>query len=359
MILGIIGGGQLGRMMILEGRPLNIEFSVIDKTRMSPSGRLADSSFEYRDYRNFVDSCDAVTFEFEHVDGKVLEYAADAKKLFPNILSVELKRDRSLEKGFLMRHKLPTAEYEVAESGEDALKIAARMGNAVIKQATEGYDGKGQYHILDGKLPNRIPDAKYIVEEFVKYDFESSIIVARDRSGRVIAYPPSYNLNLNGMLLLNRAPIEDYGMADVAEKLVKALDYVGVMGVEFFVKDGKCMINEFAPRVHNTGHHTLLGFSMSQFELHDRIVLGLPAPKPVQYRISGIVNLIGKGLSQEELRRILGINETRVYWYGKDEVRKRRKLGHVNVGAESLDELEKKQSEIISIFYKGKLEDFI
>ncbi|HLH86342.1 MAG TPA: 5-(carboxyamino)imidazole ribonucleotide synthase [Thermoplasmataceae archaeon] len=353
MMLGIAGGGQLGRMMILEGRPLDVKFSVIDSTRDSPAGRIADRSFSYDQYREFVDSCDAVTFEFEHVDGRALSYASDSGKLMPNLLSVELKRDRSREKSFLSDHGLPTAPFEVAETGEEALQIARRKRNAVIKQTTEGYDGKGQYVFRDGIGPERIPDSRYIVEDLVNYDFECSIIIARDKAGRIVSFPPSYNLNTRGMLLLNRSPIGDYGMNEVAARLVRSLDYVGVMGVEFFVVDGKCLINEFAPRVHNSGHHTLLGFSMSQFELHVRTVLGLPSPKPVQYRSSGIVNLIGKQLDAESMSRILSLGETRIYWYGKDGVRNRRKLGHVNIGAQSVEELEEIQQSVISIFYDG------
>jgi 5-(carboxyamino)imidazole ribonucleotide synthase len=358
MKLGIIGSGQLGLMMILEGKKLGVEFLVIDKSKDGPASRIADKAYDYEEFKDFVDSSDYVTYEFEHVDERVLNYAKEQEKLRPGLLAVELKRDRSREKTFLRENGLPVGEFEVAENADAAIKSAKEYGDAVIKSAFGGYDGKGQYLVKDGLLEDDLPEGKYVVEKFVKFDMEASVIGARDPKGNTAFFDSSLNVNYKGMLYYNAAPIEDSGMRDIVKSLMEKLSYVGVMGVEFFIKDGKPYINEFAPRVHNSGHHTILGSSISQFEQHVRAVCGIPLADPELYRPSGILNLVGISLDEKMRDKILLTPETQVYWYGKNGIRKRRKVGHINITAKTYVELLEKIKTLSSTVYGSELDNF-
>lgn len=358
MKLGIIGSGQLGLMMILEGKKLGIEFNVIDSSKDGPASRIADRAYVYDQFKEFVDNSDFVTYEFEHVDGRVLDYATEENKLRPGVFPVELKRDRSKEKNFLQEKKLPVQPFRIAEDSETAVKYASQYGNAVIKSAFGGYDGKGQYIVKDGKLPDEIPNGKYVVEEFVDFDYEASIIGARNSRGEMSFFDPSLNVNRQGMLYFNIAPTQDSGMRDITARLMEELDYIGVMGVEFFIVKGKAFINEFAPRVHNTGHHTLLGSSISQFEQHVRAVCDLPLEDPLLYRPSGIMNIVGTQPDKNTIRKILEMPEAQYFWYGKNGIRKRRKVGHVNLAAESYEEVSSKISSMARLIYGDDPDDF-
>lgn len=358
MKLGIIGSGQLGLMMILEGKRLGIDFHVIEKTTDGPASRIADKAYVYDHYKEFVDSCDFVTYEFEHVDERVLNYAMEQGKLRPGLLPVELKRDRSKEKLFLRENKLPVGNFKVAEDAASAALIGKDFGHAVIKSAHGGYDGKGQYLVENGIVNEELPEGKYVVEQFVQFDMEASVIGARDPEGKTSFFQPSLNVNYKGMLYYNAAPIEDYGMQKIVGELMEKLSYIGVMGVEFFIKDGKPYINEFAPRVHNSGHHTLMGSSVSQFEQHVRAVCGLPLAVPEIYRPSGILNLVGIQLDDSLREKLLAEKETQLYWYGKNGIRKRRKVGHVNLAAKSYDGLLEKIRGLSETVYGKDLDQY-
>lgn len=358
--IGIMGSGQLGWMMILEGRKLKNRYFVLDRDNGGPAAKVADGFFELSDYREFVDRCDVITYEFEHVSQKGLEYAESKGKLFPSLYPVELKRDRSLEKDFLRENGFPLADYRTADDLESLRRQRDSFGKCVIKAVSGGYDGKGQYFLEDGEpLPEDMPEAKYVIEKFIEFDYEASIIASRDIHGNFTSHVPSYNLNRSGILISNAAPIEDHGMVEIARRLMKKLEYVGVMGIEFYIKDGKPLINEFAPRVHNTGHHTLHGSSISQFEQHVRAITGLPIPEPELFVPSGILNIIGTEPGNDQVNNILKIGGTRYYWYGKNGVRRKRKVGHVNVTAESYGELKKRLDEVSGVIYGESLQDYL
>lgn len=359
MRIGIIGGGQLGKMIIMEGRKLDLEFLVIDAMKDSPAGKIADRSFQYDDYVEFVRESDVITFEFEHVNDAVLEAAERSGKLVPGINAIMLKRDRAREKQFLKGIGVPTAPFFVTEDKEDLRKAVDHFPMSVVKSAYGGYDGKGQYRISRGESLDRIPDGKYVVEEKIDFDYEASIIALGCRDGGVKFYSPSYNLNEKGILLLNRAPIDAEVLSGIAGKIIRELKYVGAMGIEFFMVNGKPMVNEVAPRVHNTGHHTLLGSSLSQFEAHLRAICNLPLENPMTFAPSGIVNLIGRGMDRPLMSRILEVENTVIYWYGKEEVRKGRKMGHVNLVADSEEKLRKNMESVLEIYYGKNREKFL
>lgn len=360
MDIGIMGSGQLGWMMILEGRKLKNRYFVLDKDNGGPAAKIADGFFELSDYREFVDKCEVITYEFENVSTEALEYAESKGKLYPSLKSVSLKKDRTLEKEYLRENGFPIAKYESADSIDELRRLRKGFGKCVIKARGGGYDGKGQYFFdhEDG-LPENIPEGRYVIEEFIDYEYEASVIASRSLDGKFTAHRPSYNLNREAILINNAAPVEDSGMTGIVRKLMDALEYVGVMGVEFYIASGRPIINEFAPRVHNTGHHTLHGSSISQFEQHIREISGMPVPKPELFVPSGIQNIIGTDPDESQIRKILEIGGTRYYWYAKDGVRRKRKVGHVNVTADTYESLKEKLGRVSGIIYKGIIDDYI
>lgn len=354
--LGIVGSGQLGWMMIMEGRKLGIHFNVLGNSQYDPASRIADQYFGPEEYRDFLAKSDFVTYEFEHVDRNILKEAEIQGKLFPSLFAVDLKKDRSREKEFLSSIGVPEARFRIASDFDEAVSFAEEFPKAVIKQCFEGYDGKGQAVVENGQvISNSEVKGKCVVEEFIDYEFEASIICYRSKKGETGMYTPSMNFNSHGMLVLNEAPIEDYGMSDNALKILSALDYIGIMGIEFFIKDGKAMVNEISPRVHNSGHHTLMGTSTSQFEQHVRLVTGLPVSEPVLYTPSGIVNLVGS-IDDSKIRKILEIDGTTAYIYGKSQ-RRRRKLGHINVTGDTKELLHSRIEEIKNMLYGRELDE--
>ncbi|MCQ4384938.1 MAG: 5-(carboxyamino)imidazole ribonucleotide synthase [Sulfolobales archaeon] len=353
----ILGGGQLGYMMINEGRALPITFYVMDE-KSAPACRIAEKCFSWEQYKEAVDSVDLVTYEFEHVDERALEYAHEQGKLFPGIEAVELKRERHKEKLYYKDHGLPTPRFEVVHSGEDALRVAREEFNnwAVIKRSRGGYDGKGQYFLKgsqEGLEFLRESRCTFVVEEYVDFDYEASVIFVRGRKEHA-NYPPTFNLNLKGILIYNYGPIADNGMVDIARRFAESLNYLGTMGMEFMVKGNKVYINEFAPRVHNTGHYTLDGALVSQFENHLRALLGLPLGSTEVRNFAGMVNLLGVSEVPEEVFKI-----GKVYWYSKEGVRRRRKVGHVNVLGDSLMEVKSKIDRLMELIYNNKVEEFV
>ncbi|MEM0139138.1 MAG: 5-(carboxyamino)imidazole ribonucleotide synthase [Ferroplasma sp.] len=358
MKVGIIGSGQLGYMMINTMRRYPIEFYVIDK-EMGPSAFIADKFFYNSEYKEFVDSCDYVTYEFEHISEQILEYADYRNKLRPSLKAVNLKKNRLLEKQFLSENHFPIADFEYTESYSDAFKIAQSMGKGVIKSCMGGYDGKGQYFIDESSKYKEREDMPYVVEKFIDYDYESSLIAARDSMGNFEYFEPSFNYNQNGILIYNIAPVQNnIEMIDTGKRLMEKLGYTGVMGIEFYIKNNKAIINEYAPRVHNTGHHTLTGSSVSQFEEHILAITGNRLIKPLMFTPSGILNIIGTGI-ENKINDILGVGNTNIYWYHKEEVRRKRKMGHINVFGESYNEVKNRIEDLISIVYDENIENYI
>ena len=353
--IGILGGGQLGWMMILEGRKFPFTFYVLDD-RNAPACKIADKCFSPEEYKEFVDSSDVVTFEFEHVYDKALEYAEYNGKLIPKINTIELKRERHKEKIFYKQHGLPTPRFLVANDGEEALRILKDEFNGVgvIKESKGGYDGKGQYFIKgDVEKYHFLKEKRdiMIVEEYVNFDFEASVIIARDGKNNFVSYPPTYNYNEKGILVYNYGPYNNQDITKLAKQLSEELNYVGVMGVEVFITKGKVLINEFAPRVHNTGHYTLDCALVSQFEQHIRAILGMEIGNTDVLSACGMINILGTDMIPHEV-----LKYGKVYWYSKAEVRKRRKMGHINVVGNNLEEVKQKIDKIMQLIYPNGLD---
>ncbi|MEM3319892.1 MAG: 5-(carboxyamino)imidazole ribonucleotide synthase [Metallosphaera sp.] len=345
--LCILGGGQLGWMMILDGSKLPISFRVY-ADKEDPACRIAPCFKE--NYKKEIEECDVVTFEFEHVDDEPLMLANELDKLKPGLDVIKLKRARHLEKEYLRREGFPTPRFVTVEGGDEALRTLRDEFNGVgvIKRSEGGYDGRGQFFIKgDLSSYNFLKEEKgyFVVEEYVNYDYEASIIAVRSER-EFKTYQPTFNYNEKGILVYNYGPFGNEEMIKVAEDLTQKLGYVGTMGIEFFVKEGKVLINEFSPRVHNTGHYTLDAAEVSQFEQHVRAVLNLDLGPTKVLVYAGTVNLLG--ISEPPLNLVKLGN---LYWYGKREAKKRRKMGHINVIGDDLNEVREKIDNVMQILY--------
>lgn len=357
--IGILGGGQLGWMMILECRRYPFKFYVMDYPD-APACKIADKCFDAESYREIIDLSDIVTYEFEHLPMEALKYAEEKGKLIPRLEIVMLKHDRWREREFYKKHGIPTPRFYITTDPKEALSLVKNEFNyeAVIKQSKGGYDGKGQYFIKSREdlekqrdFITKLSDT-LIVEEFVDFDYEASIVIARDAKGAIETYPPTYNRNEGGILIYNYGPLNNKiinnKITEIAVTIATKLNYVGVMAVEFFVKNGDVLVNEFAPRVHNTGHYTLDAINVSQFEQHIRAIVGLELAKTKVLSYGGMVNILGLPLDRIPLEVL---KYGKLYWYGKKEVRKRRKMGHINVVGDTLDEVIDKVDTVVKLLY--------
>ena len=358
MNVGILGGGQLGWMTILEGRKLGFNFYVLDKDPKAPASRVADRWFPPEKAEEFYSICDVITYEFEHIEEEILSKVED--KVVPNLAALELKQSRGEEKSFLYRNGYPVARFRRGKLGQ-LRELLREVGlPAVVKSERLGYDGKGQYRVyeegeVEGILSRHSEEESFVVEEFVDFQREVSAVGVRDSEGRVKVFPLTENVHEEGILLYNRTaerlPYERE-VVGIVSQLIEDLGIVGLLAVEFFVtKEGKVLINEFAPRPHNTGHYTLDGAYTSQFENLLRAITGLPLGSTKLKLPSGMVNILG--MSKEELptEEILKIEGTKVYWYGKTK-KIRRKMGHVNVVSRSVSDMEIKLDKLLRILYE-------
>jgi len=367
MKIGILGGGQLGWMMILEGRRYPLTFYVMDYSN-APACRLADKCFNFDEYKEMVELVDVVTYEFEHVPYEALRYAEERGKLIPRLDIVELKHERWKERVFFKKLGIPVPRFYVTEDPFEVLKLVRDEFNyiAVVKQSKGGYDGKGQFFIKDKDGFEKVRDVVvnikdvFIVEEYVKFDYEASIVIARSSAGVIQFYPPTYNKNVKGILVYNYGPLENEvvtkKMLDIATKVANYLNYVGVMTVEFFVKGDDVIVNEFTPRVHNTGHYTLDAANVSQFDQHIRAIIGTDLAKAELLSPGGMVNILGLSLDKVPIE-VLKLGK--IYWYGKAEVRRRRKMGHINVVERTVDEVKRKVDHIVKLLYPEGIESYL
>ncbi len=343
-VIGVLGGGQLGRMLALAAARLGFDAHIFAPEPESPAARVAAraSVAAYTDLpalRAFARACDVVTFEFENVPAAsvaaLLEAGAPVR---PGARALAVAQDRLAEKRFLLELGLPTAPHRPVESEADLPPALAEIGlPAILKAQRLGYDGKGQARIAEpGHAATAfaaIGGGPAILEAFVDFEREISIVAARGADGAFAPYGPCENWHEGGMLRRTRAPAAI--PAALAEKatqaaraVAEALDYVGVLAVEFFVtKEGALITNEFAPRVHNSGHWTADACDAGQFEQHVRAVAGWPLGDPRARYAAEMENLIGA--DAERWPALAGEGQARVWLYGKGEARPGRKMGHV------------------------------
>jgi 5-(carboxyamino)imidazole ribonucleotide synthase len=339
--LGILGGGQLARMLALAARPLDIDCVVLEPAGADcPAAPVADvivGAFSDRAaLEELVRRCDVVTVELEAVPTDTIDWLSTYVSVRPGVAAVRASQDRLLEKQMIRYLEIPTAPFgdEVAESQP-----------AIVKTRRGGYDGRGQIRtstpLERAQALRELADP--IVEGLVPFRRELSIVAARSFDGDIACYPLVENLHLESILRETTAPAavteaQQKAGESIAARLLAHLGYVGVIGIELFDVDGELVVNEFAPRVHNTGHWTIEGALTSQFEQHVRAVMGLPLGDPSPRGVSVMINAIG---ALPDLIDVLRVPGCHMHAYGKEE-RPGRKVGHITVTAETLEVLDER-----------------
>lgn len=354
--IGVLGAGQLARMMALAGMPLGFRFAIYD-TSGSPSAGIGEL-FSDPDNRQaaldeFLAQVDVVTYEFEHLPLDLAERIAAKRPLHPNVRSLATCQDREKEKSLFGQLNIPTPRWRMAHSESELTAACEAIGLPVVaKSATEGYDGKGQAVIRSpadiSEAWTRIGHPRVIVEAFVPFTRELSLIAVRGTDGTVATYPLVENHHHEGILRYTLAPASGVS-SDVQAtadryitQLLDNLDYVGVLALELFETPTGLLANEMAPRVHNSGHWSQNGAVTSQFENHLRAITGLPLGSTVARQATCMVNLIGCDVDRVELLKIPGCY---LHWYDK-AVRPGRKVGHINVVGDTLADIHARVSRV-------------
>lgn len=343
--IGIIGGGQLGRMIALATARLGHKTIVLDPAENCPAAQVCNGHIvaAYDDIAALheLSACDVVTFEFENVDLKAIRALEQHTQIAPNPDALEASQDRLTEKRFLTKAGLTTAAFEdIEDANQLDTALASFGGKGILKTRRFGYDGKGQVAFKgspDDPTPTdaleQIDHAPAILEAFVTFEAEISVIITRGRDGQSICFDPAENRHIDGILHTSTVPakLSQHTLDEAkshARSLADALSYVGTLGLEFFVlADGSLIANEFAPRVHNSGHWTEAACTISQFEMHVRAVTGWPLPQPVRHSDAVMENLIGSDISK--LTQLAELGDAMLHDYGKSEARDGRKMGHL------------------------------
>ncbi|KIX19066.1 5-(carboxyamino)imidazole ribonucleotide synthase [Paracoccus sp. 228] len=334
--IGILGGGQLGRMLSAAASRLGLRCHIFEPGA-APAGDVAwrVTTAPYEDeaaLRSFAESVDVITYEFENVPTSALDLLESLRPIRPGRRALAVSQDRLTEKTFLTDIGLTVAPFaDVPDQGalDDAI---ARIGRpSILKTRRMGYDGKGQVRIGEG--PADWTGAPSVLEGFVDFTAEISVIIARGTDGQVAAFDPGLNVHEGGILRTTTVPCGLPGRVTtdavlIAARIANALDYVGVLGVELFVTPEGLIVNEIAPRVHNSGHWTQAGCAVDQFEQHIRAVAGLPLGDGKRHVDVVMENLIGDDM--DRVSALLAQPRTQVHLYGKGQARPGRKMGHVN-----------------------------
>lgn len=359
----ILGAGQLARMMSLAGAPLDLNIKAYDVGTKQVVHPLTQQVYE-QTLSEAIDDCDAITAEFEHIPDDVLTICCESGKFYPGKDAIKAGGDRSIEKALLDKANVPCAPYQLITEREHLTQAISTLGlPLVIKTCQAGYDGKGQWRIKPDSNVDMIWSEMaafiasgtqsfphtIIAEKMIPFQREVSVIGARDKNGHTVVYPVTENEHTNGVLTLSIAneicdEIQQQALA-AFNRLSEEMNYVGVLAIEFFDVDGQLMVNEIAPRVHNSGHWTQQGTLCSQFENHLRAVAGLPLGSTRMIGPSAMINVLGLPNIPSE---VLSTSSVTSHWYGK-EVRAGRKMGHINIVANTAVELGEKLAELANV----------
>jgi 5-(carboxyamino)imidazole ribonucleotide synthase len=370
--IGILGGGQLGYMLALAGYPLGLHFRFFDPSPEAPVGRIASRvTAEFSDeaaLEKFANGLELVTYEFENVPAAAVRFLAERVPVFPPPAALEVAQDRLQEKQLFQDLGIPTTEFAPIHNREALDAAIKKVGlPAMLKTCRMGYDGKGQWPLRStediarakSELPAAGPgdtetEAPFILERFVPFTRELSVLAVRARTGETAVYPLVENHHRGGILRLSLAPAPrlDPAIQRAAEEAARSvfdeLQYVGVLAIEFFEQDGRLLANEMAPRVHNSGHWTIEGALTSQFENHLRAVMGLPLGSTHAIGSSAMLNLIGELPDSAD---VLAIRDAHLHLYGKSP-RAGRKLGHITLRAASAEQLASRLAELPGFFHR-------
>ena len=372
MTIGILGGGQLGYMLALAGYPLGLHFRFLDPSPEAPVGRIAQRvTANYKDHSalaKFAAGLELVTYEFENVPVEAARFLAQRVPVYPPPAALEAAQDRLNEKHLFQQLNIPTTEFVAVSSVKEFESTAKKFGfPAVLKTCRLGYDGKGQWilsapeditraksQLSSTRFPSGHKSPPLILERFVAFTRELSVLAVRARNGETAVYPLVENHHRGGILRLSLSPAPrlepsvQRAAEESARRVLQSLSYVGVLAIEFFECDGRVLANEMAPRVHNSGHWTIEGAVTSQFENHLRAVLGLPLGSSAATGHSAMINLIGDVPDSAE---VLALPDAHLHLYGKSS-RPGRKLGHITLRAASPERLAMRLSELPSFFHR-------
>ena len=340
--IGILGGGQLGRMLAVAASRLGLKAHIFEPGANPPAGHVADqvTTASYEDdaaLRRFAQSVDVITYEFENIPTSALDILEQIRPIHPGRRALAISQDRLSEKEFLTGLGLKVAPYANVTTAAEAEAAAQSIGTpSILKTRRMGYDGKGQIRLKDASDMAEVWQAMQgvpsVLEGFINFSHEVSVIAARASDGQVACYDPGENVHREGILHSTTVPAtltaaQRMDAVLLAGQILNALDYVGVMGVELFVTPDGLIVNEIAPRVHNSGHWTQNGCDICQFEQHIRAVAGWPLGDGTRHSDIRMENLIGA-----DMDRVPELRETNaaLHLYGKSEVKPGRKMGHVN-----------------------------
>ncbi len=362
--LGVLGGGQLGRMLLQSAIDFNLEVSIIDPDPNAPCKHLV-SDFtvgDLKDYdtvHTFGQKCDVITIEIENVNTDALkQLQSEGKKVYPQPEVIELIQDKRVQKQFYKDNNIPTADFVLTKNKAEVLQHAGFLP-AVNKLAKEGYDGRGVQMLREQSDLDKAFDAPGLLEKLIDFDKEISVIVARNESGEVATYPvvelmfhPEHNL-VEYLFAPSSIAEQAKNKADqIARDIINKLNMVGLLAVEMFVtKEGDILVNEVAPRTHNSGHQTIEGNITSQFEQHLRAILNWKLGDTALVMPSAMVNILGEAGHTGEAKyqgmdEIMGMGGVHVHLYGKKQTKPFRKMGHVTIVDQDIDVLRAKAKKV-------------
>ena len=367
--LGVMGGGQLGRMFVHAAQRMGYFTAVLDPDVSSPAGRVSHHHIraDYLDPQGLAQLsavCDAITTEFENVPAPALAALARSRPVAPDAAAVGIAQDRVQEKAHFGRCGVPCAPYAVIDSPAALAAVPAHLLPGILKTARMGYDGKGQVRVADAAALAaawaQLKNVTCVLEKMLPLAAECSVIVARGRDGQMVHFPPQRNLHRAGILAVtevhegNLPPAQMAAAVAAARSIAEGLAYVGVLCVEFFLlQDGALVVNEIAPRPHNSGHYTMDACDVSQFDLQVRTLAGLPLVQPRQHSPAIMLNLLGdlwfdaNGVRSSAVdmatappwAAVLALPGTHLHLYGKLEAKPGRKMGHLNITGATLDDV--------------------
>jgi len=360
--IGIVGGGQLGRMLAQAAHILGFKVIVLDPTPGSPAGLVADGQIvgSFKDEAKILELSkisDFITFELEGVNDEILEKIAKKKPVHPDPKVLRIIKDKFKQKVFLKDHKIKVADFTDIQNEKDCEKCGEVFGYPyLLKAKLDAYDGRGNYVVKNKKdIKNalvKFEGKALYAEKFVPFKKELSVVSARDIFDTVVPYEVVETVHKNNICHIVRSPASISNKTkekakNVAKKVLQSLGGVGVFAVEMFLtKKGEVLVNEIAPRVHNSGHHTIESYSISQFEQHIRAITGMSLSKPrPKSKSSVMINILGAREGKAEYRggeKVEKLGGVAVHIYGKIETRKERKMGHLTVLGKSVKEAEKK-----------------
>lgn len=360
--IGIIGGGQLGRMMALSAKAMGYRIIVLDPTEDCPAAQVSDEQIiaDYDDkvaLRELAEKADLVTYEFENIDYDALKMTQDLVDVPQGAELLSITQDRILEKAYLESANINIAPYAIIVDKEEIETEIKSIGYpAVLKTAQGGYDGKGQVVLHDAddieRAARLLRYGSSVLEAWIPFEKEISIVVARGKDGQVETFPVAENVHVNNILHTTIAPADVSAdvheeAEEIAKKLADVLQLCGVLAVEMFVtKSGAIYVNELAPRPHNSGHFTIEACSISQFTQHIRAIVGLPLIKPELLKPALMINILGQHVEAVN-EKMIDYPHWFVHYYGKKDTKINRKMGHVTVLTEEprivLADIEKAQ----------------